>query len=338
MKRKQSNFRLSRLAKKVAVMVLTVFLTCCSVSALEGSAEVPQEGVRAVIPGGTPFGVRFYTEGAVVYRVEEGSAAARAGILPGDIIKAIDGESVGDTLHLSELIGQKKGCYMVELSRGEEILQLKISPEAGKEELLGVYARDMLAGIGTLTFIVPENAAFGGLGHGICEGKHGTLLPLSKGTLCDVRLTSVSKGEKGAPGQLRGMFTAGNIGTVTKNTNQGIFGYLGIVPKEKAVAVALEEEIKPGHASILCTVADGKKGEYEIEIEKILSFDGEQRNFLLKVTDPTLLEQTGGIVQGMSGSPILQDGKIVGAVTHVLVDDPTRGYGIYIGNMLKMAE
>ena len=302
---------------------------------------------RMLIPGGTPFGVRVYTRGVLVFRVEPGSTAEKCGILAGDLITELDGKAVCGAIDFSKRIAEIESETMVlTVERGKE--RLKIS--AHKNECtgqvdcraagLGVYVRDTLAGIGTLTYFDPQTGAFAGLGHGICDGASGTLVPIVEGTIADVRITSVNKGFPGAPGQLRGIFCPGVKGSVLYNKEEGLFG---IFQKQMPYAgdpcpVADKGQIREGKAEILCTVSGPGPEKYDVQIERIYGYDRHTKNFLIKVTDKRLLEEAGGIVQGMSGSPILQDGRIIGAVTHVLVDDPTSGYGIYIGNMLDAAK
>ncbi len=293
---------------------------------------------RMLIPGGTPFGVRFYTDGAMICRVEPGSPAMKAGLTEGDLICGVNHEKINDaaglTKALEKLTGEKTTVEFFREGK-KRTVNVYADPDSSGRGALGVYVRDSLAGIGTLTFYDPETGMFAGLGHGICQSGSGTLLRLGHGNITDVRITSVMKGSKGVPGQLRGLFCPGNRGEVKRNTVQGIFGQCDkkdIVGNP--VEAARAEQVKEGKAEILCTVCSGGPQRYEVEIEKILSFEASGKNYLIRVTDENLLALTGGIVQGMSGSPILQNGKIVGAVTHVLVEDPTRGYGIYIGNML----
>jgi stage IV sporulation protein B len=193
--------------------------------------------------------------------------------------------------------------------------------------------------VGTVTFYDPESDVFGTLGHGVSDGK-GALLPMTRGKACDAAVASVRKGRPGDPGQLKGSADGTVVfGEIQKNTPQGVFGISREGILGEPLPVASFGDIKPGPATIRSTVNGDRVGEYAVEILKIYPADRTDcRNFLIKVTDPVLLKETGGIVQGMSGSPIIQDGKLVGAVTHVLVNDPTRGYGIFIENMLEAAE
>lgn len=303
----------------------------------KGKTAIGKRGEEVLlVPSGEAFGVRFSVKGALVIRVEEGSTAEKGGILPGDLILAIGNEELTDASSLPEMLEKWANKNVtLKIRRGGNEEELNI-PLGLREERFGVSLRDMLAGIGTLTFYEPRSGRFAGLGHGICEGNGREVLPIFTGSITDVRITSVNKGFKGAPGQLRGLFCPGNKGSVTVNSKVGIFGKLHEMPDDKkAVPIASKDEVREGKAVILCTVADGAPKEYEVEIEKILSMDADEKNYLIRVTDRELLDCTGGIVQGMSGSPILQNGKLVGAVTHVLIEDPQRGYGIYIGNMTK---
>lgn len=199
-----------------------------------------------------------------------------------------------------------------------------------------------MAGIGTMTFYDPQSGTFGALGHGVTDVDTGQLLPLDHGSIMDASVKAVKKGERASPGELKGDFDlTRDSGTLYANTECGIFGKLSAEDAAKIVGAALpiakKDEVKTGKATILATVSGNETREYDIEIEKIYSPSGSTRNLLLHVTDEELLAQTGGVVQGMSGSAILQDGKIIGAVTHVLLDDPSRGYGIFIENMLSAA-
>ena len=188
-----------------------------------------------------------------------------------------------------------------------------------------------------MTFIVPDDNTFGGLGHGVCDTDTGVLMPFDKGNVCDVNISGVARGKAGTPGELRGFFANNETGVLYKNTVCGVFGRFSSLPKnaQPPIPIGLKGELVEGHAEVICTTAENSPTVYDIEIVKINRDSGENKNFIVKVTDERLLEKTGGIVQGMSGSPIIQNGKLVGAVTHVLINDPTRGYGIFIENMLN---
>jgi stage IV sporulation protein B len=198
-----------------------------------------------------------------------------------------------------------------------------------------MWLKDTAAGIGTVTYIVPEDNSFAGLGHGICEADSKELLPFNSGEVFVSHITGVKRGKNGEPGELRGYFEKEPAGTLTANTQSGVYGKLDKCEKGKTVQIALKDKVKTGNVKILCTVDDSGVCEYDAKIIKILSYSTKEKNFIVKITDEELIRKTGGIVQGMSGSPILQDGKLIGAVTHVLVNDASRGYGIFIENMLE---
>lgn len=299
-------------------------------------------------PGGMPFGVKLYTDGVIVAGITgvetrggTKKPASDGGLKSGDIIKTINGKAVYTTDEVSTVIQNSGGQKLsFEISRNDSPMKLEITPVFSESENMyraGIWLRDSTAGIGTVTFISPENNAFAGLGHGICDVDTGGLMPLRKGTVVDVTIKGITKGIMGNPGELKGSFMPGKIGSLVGNTSCGVYGILSDTSNlnlADPIKIGLKDELKTGPATIYCTVGD-KTDQYTAEITKIVGKDSEQKNFIIKITDKRLLDATGGIVQGMSGSPIIQNGKLVGAVTHVLVNDPTRGYGIFIENMLK---
>lgn len=225
------------------------------------------------------------------------------------------------------------------IRRGSKELELpvKITPtDSGAK--LGVYLKQGITGIGTVTWYDPATGRFGALGHGV-NGTGGVLLRMAQGTTYPAQVQSVTKGKSGRPGQLKGSCDdVDACGELLRNTPQGVFGKSSRGWLGEPIPIAAPEQVHPGQATIRSTVNGSATGDYSAEILKVYPASrADGRNLLLKITDPTLLETTGGIVQGMSGSPIIQDGKLVGAVTHVLVNDPTVGYGIYIQNMLDAA-
>ena len=297
-----------------------------------------------LIVAGIPFGIRFHTEGVIVAGVpNENGPAAQAGIRKGDIITAVDGEPVASAEKFSEKIKASEGKTLtVEYKSGALSHTAQITPNTDEsgEYKLGVWIKDSAAGIGTITFIDPETMTFAGLGHGICDGAGGEPLPFSFGSAEEVSLTGIVIGKAGAPGELRGSFAGHKIGKLLKNDLTGVYGVLAEMPEQlekEKYPVCRSCDVKEGKAYIFATVDGEGRKRYEIEIFDIIK-DGKDKNFSVRVTDEALLAKTGGIVQGMSGSPIIQNEKIVGAVTHVLVNDPARGYGIFIENMLKAAE
>ena len=314
--------------KQMMRLFLAVFaaISCCiSASALP----------RSLIPGGCTVGVKLYTQGLVVTGFEQGSAAKAAGMKKGDVIVEVDGETVHTTAALRERLGQKQVVLTV-LRDGKEA-SFCVSPQSSR---IGAYVKDSIAGIGTVTYYDPDTGTFGALGHGVCDADTDKLMPVEAGVVVSSSVEEVKKGARGTPGELKGKFDVQHIlGEVTSNSEQGIFGSLHAPLAGTPMALAEQNDVKLGQATILSNVSGKEVHGYTVEILKLYPDSGQSgRNLLLEVTDPELLNTTGGIVQGMSGSPIIQDGKLVGAVTHVLVNDPTRGYGIFIENMLDAVE
>jgi len=314
--------------------------------------EVRRYDDLRLCPGGMPFGTKLFTDGLIVVGFTDVDTAGGAkqpaydaGIRMNDIILAIDGTAVHSAENMASRIGSGNGEEIaVKIRRGEEVLTLRLTPALSVSEnqyKTGMWVRDNTAGIGTVTFVNPETGLFGGLGHGICDAQSGALLPLARGIITDVTISGVQKGESGTPGELKGYFSSGKNGVLLGNSDAGVFGVLSVLPKgisaETALPIALKNEIKDGKAQIYCTLDESGIHAYEVSIRKIKN-SPDNKNMEVTVTDPALLEKTGGIVQGMSGSPVIQNGRIVGAVTHVLINDPTRGYGIFIENMLEAAE
>ena len=267
-----------------------------------------------LIPGGEAVGLEVETQGILIASVSDRCAAK---LKPGDRIFAVDQIPVHTCQQLQDRIAQADGTVALSMDRN------------GKR----------LAGVGTVTYIDPSTGAFGALGHGISDPQTGKLLPAAGGTVLPAQIVAVQKGERGKPGQLQGAATGLTpIGEIAKNTPCGVFGTLTQTAVPATLPVAPHGEIVTGAAKIRSTVCGTTPRDYDVTILKIYP-DGAQdgRNLLLRVTDPALLTATGGIVQGMSGSPILQNGKLIGAVTHVLVDDPTTGYGIFLETMLEAA-
>ncbi|MBO4422277.1 MAG: SpoIVB peptidase [Clostridia bacterium] len=298
-----------------------------------------------VIPGGQSFGMRLHTQGAVVSGTAEvvcadGTAdpASDAGLQSDDVIISVNGEPVDSAAGFTAAVNESGGrTLLIGYRRGGAEYTTKLTPVKDKDGFYrsGLWVRDTVAGIGTVTFIVPESGAFGGLGHGICETDTGELLPFLSGDVYEAHITGVKAGKNGEPGELHGYFDKEPCGKLTANRQCGVFGVLYDALGSGTVGIALKDRVREGNVKLLCTVDGTGVHEYDAKITRILSYGKEGKNFIVKVTDPRLLSKTGGIVQGMSGSPILQDGKLIGAVTHVLINDPSRGYGIFIENMLE---
>ena len=294
-----------------------------------------------LIPGGQVIGLQLYNDTVTVAAFDDvlGGDTKAAGLQIGDEILSVNGTKVRTAQDVCDALEQSDGTVEIRVNRGGKEKKLKIAPQiTDRGPRLGVYLRSGITGIGTVTWYDPETKQFGTLGHGV-NGSDGELLDMTGGTAYNARVVSVRKGVSGEPGQLKGAVAAGQeIGTLYRNTQQGVFGTSGRGWKGEALPVGEAEDIRTGEAVIRSTVSGEAVQEYSVEILKIYPGSrSDGRNLLLKVTDPALLEATGGIVQGMSGSPIIQDGKLVGAVTHVLVNDPTTGYGIFIENMLDAA-
>ncbi|MBR4288420.1 MAG: SpoIVB peptidase [Clostridia bacterium] len=301
-----------------------------------------------VLLGGELFGVRIQTDGLLVTALDQVETengikkpAVDAGLQRGDIIRAVDGIEVKSAPDFSKILSKSAGkAVSLEVSRGTRQLNLSLTAaksSSGDGWKGGLWVRDGAAGIGTVTLTDPKTGIFAGLGHGVCDSETGTLFPLESGEVCRATVENITKGKRSTPGELKGALGLRD-GKLLSNTNCGVYGSwdsLGEKDCPKTVKIAPKSEVKTGKAQIFCTLDKNGKKEYEIEIEEIIGPDRESKNFIIRVTDEELIQKTGGIIQGMSGSPIVQNGKLVGAVTHVLVDDPTRGYGIFIENMLS---
>ncbi len=303
---------------------------------------LPAEALaKELIPVGQVVGLELQ-EGKVTVAAFEDTPenpSRTAGIQIGDHIVRMNGAAIHSAEDIRHGLNQSKGRVQLVISRGGKELTLHVSPAITADgPKLGLYLRQGISGIGTVTWYDPEQGTFGTLGHGV-NNSEGNLLPFVSGNAYSARVMSVRKGKSGEPGQLMGAIESRTpIGELTANTPQGVFGTTKTGWQGKAVEVAQPGEVQPGPAVIRSTVSGNQVQEYSVEILKIYPAARQNgRNLLLRVTDPALLSATGGIVQGMSGSPIIQDGKLVGAVTHVLVNDPTTGYGIFIENMLDAA-
>ncbi len=305
-----------------------------------------------LVPCGNPFGIKLLTDGVIAVEVSGfetvsgfRSPAAEAGIKTGDIIKTVNGKKVMSNEDIEKIISESEGKSLsFNLIRDDKNLILNVNPElcsADGSYRAGLWVRDSSAGIGTVTFYDPETGVFAGLGHPVCDVDTGNILPLSEGEVVDVSVNGVKRGAAGAPGELMGSFSSLEaIGTLELNCADGLYGVLSSFSScNEAVPLGMRQEIETGEAYIYTTVSGTQPKMYKIVIEKIdLHNTKGSKNMIIRVTDKELLEKSGGIVQGMSGSPIIQNGKLVGAVTHVFVNNPAKGYAIFADTMYECSE
>lgn len=317
-------------------------------------AEDAVDGGRTLIPIGRAVGIKLFSDGVMVVGladVDTGSGsqnpAKTCGLREGDIITHINSEEVDSIEEVQSILQDLSGEKMsIRAVRGGQELQMTaqaVKCSADDSYRLGAWIRDSMAGIGTVTYYDPQTRTFGALGHGVSDVDTAQLMPLQSGSIMYAEVSDVKRGAAGAPGELRGAFQVErDLGDLYANTGCGIFGTLtdeALAGGLEALPVAARNEVKTGKAVIRSNIAGDRVEEYEVEITHIYpDSGGEGRDLMLKVTDPRLIQQTGGIVQGMSGSPIVQNGKLVGAVTHVLVNDPAQGYGILAESMLQAAQ
>ncbi len=296
---------------------------------------------------GNPFGMKIYTDGVLVIESTDITTASgninpatNAGIKVGDYIKTVNGKTVTCNEDLLQLVTESNGTDMhFVVARGGKQFECDVTPIIDSQTgvyRIGIWVRDSSAGIGTLTFYSPSNNVICGLGHGVCDADTDTLLNIQQGELVEAEIVEVQKGSTGNPGALKGKLSYNTIAEISLNSRQGVYGFMRQkIDVENLTEIALKQQVQDGKAQILCTVDGGSPKLYSCEIKKTGKKNSPTQNMIVTITDPELINATGGIVQGMSGSPIIQNGKLVGAVTHVLVDNPTRGYGIFAENMLE---
>ena len=306
---------------------------------------------RRVVPLGRAVGIKLFSDGVLVVglsaiETDQGSKSPGkdCGLKLGDVITHVDGDQVDTIQQVQTLVARHKDQPLtIQAMRGEKQVQLTAAPVANRQGTyqLGVWLRDSMAGIGTMTFWDPDTGVFAALGHGINDVDTAALMPLESGGIMAATVSGVERGRVGAPGELHGDFgLTADLGSLYANTRQGVFGRTAqpLSDRAETVEVARADQVRTGPATILSNIRGDQVEEFQVEITHVSRSGDGTRNLMLEVTDPKLLSATGGIVQGMSGSPILQDGRLAGAVTHVLIDDPTRGYGIFAENMCWAAD
>lgn len=336
-------------------LLLLLALCLLPSSAVPGGAAVGTQAVQAVAEkrryvglGGAPFGVKLYTAGVLIIGIDAVDTpagpitpGAAAGLREGDVILAADGSPVTDTRGLINAVAGSSGQPLeLTVQRNGETLHLSLvaARTADGAYRAGLWVRDSAAGVGTMTFYDSAQRIFAGLGHGVCDADTGKMMPLSGGEAVIAKVDGFYRSSAGNPGELCGVFTEEAIGPLLYNGEDGVYGTLETMPSARMVAVARRSEVRPGPAEMITTIDGEGPRAYAIEITKVFAADTQTRNLTVRVVDRALLEKTGGILQGMSGSPIVQNAMLVGAVTHVFVNDPTQGYGIFAQTMVETAD
>ncbi len=347
-------------AGSVGLTALCMLATLGLLGLDQGEPEMPQAapaaapvppvrreapGDQYVVPLGHAFGIKLFTDGVIVASLSDiytasgvCCPAAEAGLKPGDYLLEANGMEIQSNQALAGYIGKSQGEPVVfRVRRGDEDFEACVTPVFGEGSFkTGMWVRDSAAGVGTLSFYDPKTGGFGGLGHGICDADAGSVMSLKSGEPAAITLCGIIRGLPDRPGQLRGYFASDEaLGSLWDNNETGVYGTLNQPPQGEPVLVMEKEAVRSGPIKILASIDSSGPKLYDGEIRRVNGGDQPTKNLVLKVTDPRLLEMTGGIVQGMSGAPILQDGKLCGAVTHVFTDDPTMGYGIFAETMVE---
>lgn len=311
------------------------------------SVNINKVKERYVVVSGDSFGIKIFTKGVMVVgmsdvKTKDGNInpAKAAGLKIGDIILKADGKTVSSNEQLSEIFNNAKGnSIALKVQRDGKTVSADITPALSNETgsyKVGLWVRDSTAGLGTMTFYSTVNGAFAGLGHAIVDVDTGVLLPVSSGEIVKTEILSVTKSKVGSAGEICGAFTGEVEGTLIKNTDCGLFGFLDEYDTgEKLIKVAHKQEVETGRAKILTTIDNGEPKYYDCVIERVDYNNNEQKNLMVLITDGELIKKTGGIVQGMSGSPIIQNGNLVGALTNVFVNNPKKGYAVFAEEMYE---
>lgn len=348
--------------RRILVMLVVLAMTVgtgLGVEQLEASEEKQivsskSSNTEYVIPGGMAIGIYMETDGVLVLSTESIKCVdgneyepAKNLVKPGDYIVGLNGEEIDSKKELVQAVNNLESSEVIlKLRRDEEYIDVKMQSveEKNDQYKLGIWVKDSVQGLGTVTYLT-LNGEFGALGHGIHDSETNELIDIEKGSVYNTNIVGIQKGKKGEPGGLEGVIiyrSSNKLGVIDDNTEDGIYGSIhdieSFCQNTEPVEVCKKADIQLGEASILCSV-NGTVEEYKIQIKNVNSYAKDaNKGIIIEITDEKLLEMTGGIVQGMSGSPVIQNGKLVGAVTHVLVNDPTRGYGIFIEDMLESCD
>lgn len=327
--------------------ILSVALSGAILLGISSITAISKTKTESVYLGGEPFGVKFYNNGVVIIELESyyngtkyTCPAKDGGLKVNDIIKEADGEIIRTNEDLQAVAEKSNGSEITfTVERNGNELSKKVVPQKNTAGmyLIGAWVRDSCAGIGTVTYYDTDNNYFAALGHGICDSDTSLLLPLGYGEAVHANINGVTKSASGKAGSLNGYFTENTIGNLKKNTGSGVYGTINdnFPQKAQKIDIAENNEVKTGEAKVFTTVSGNSPQYYSVEITKIINLDSENNeNFVIKITDERLIKSCGGIVQGMSGSPIVQNGKLAGAVTHVFLRNPKEGYGVTAQNMV----
>ena len=303
---------------------------------LQKDIETKVENMEIVL-GGDAVGIKLLATGVLVVGVDRQDI----GVEIGDIILEVNGTKIESNDELIKFVNESNGNNLdLKINRKGKEFNTSVTPNydnLANAYKLEMWVKDSSAGVGTITFYDKKSGKFGALGHAVTETKENYILPITSGGITKTEIYSVKKGIAKVPGELKGTLTNDTLGDISGNTDKGVYGKVYDTSRinKESIEVLPKSKIKEGKASIFCTLDDNEIKEYNIEIEKVLLTSSGNKNMIIKITDEKLLEKTGGIIQGMSGSPIVQNGKLVGAVTHVFLNDPTKGYGVFIENMIE---
>lgn len=293
-----------------------------------------------VIPMGKAVGVKIYTEGLLVVGISENSPSKSSPIKVNDRIERANNQELTSSEQLCEIVNNCSGNLTLTVNQDGKQRDISVAPQKDSEGVykLGLWVRDSTAGIGTMTYYNPKNNTFAALGHGINDVDTGNILTVKSGNILPCKILSVRKSENGNPGELNGIFDGSAVGEIFLNSDNGIYGKCSLDAVDEAIPVADANEVHEGGAYILADINGGGAKQYSIEIIKIAKGNKSHKNMVISITDPALLSLTGGIVQGMSGAPIIQDNKLAGALTHVFINDSDRGYGTFAEDMIEISE